>query len=762
MVLIMATDMVIVTLELYKHNLAAYRRAVNLLNDTGKAAVIHPTGTGKTFIAFKLCEDNADKRILWLSPGDYIFKTQLESAKQNGFEPKNIIFYTYAKLTYATDEEIDSLLPDYIVLDEFHRTGAPEWGKRVKYLLERYAEVPVLGLSATNIRYLDGQRDMADEIFEGNIASQMTLGEAIVRGILLPPTYVTAIYSYAKDLKKYERKVDSAKSAATRDAAQKYLDSLRRAIDMADGLDDIFCKYITNKNGKFIVFCPDRQEMGKLLNLANSMFGKVNQDIRTYIVYSEDPLTDKSFAAFKEDNAEGLKLLYSIDMLNEGVHVPDVDGVILFRPTVSPIIYKQQIGRALSASKDKQPVIFDIVNNFENLYAIGTIEQEMEQAIGYYRLMGQNDLIVNERFTLIDEAKDCRQLFDNLEQTLTVPWNTMYSYARKYYVANGNLNVPKRYKTPQGYNLGIWLSVQRRVREGKQYGILTDERIAMLDSIGMVWESARDLSFEYGFSEAQKYFEQHGNLNVISTYKTESGFALGSWLTYMNTHRYSLSEERIARLNSIGMIWNKNADRWYFNYDKVKEYYEQHGDINVPYGYVTEDGFNLFAWLASQRRKKDKLTDEQVKLLNSLGYSWRNRHEVAWDKYYEMLLEYKRVNGNVDVPVAYSADGYSLGKWLSHQRTDLRDKLTEEQRKKLEEVGVNLQREDPWEMRYSLAKDYFDRYGNLKIPVTYKPMGICLNKWLNEQKQIYRGKRAGKSLSQENIARLEAIGIRWN
>ena len=146
----------------------------------------------------------------------------------------------------------------------------------------------------------------------------------------------------------------------------------------------------------------------------------------------------------------------------------------------------------------------------------------------------------------------------------------------------------------------------------------------------------------------------------------------------------------------------------------------------------------------------------------ALGYSWRNRREVAWDKYYEKLLEYKRVNGNVDVPVAYSADGYSLGKWLSHQRTDLRDKLTEEQRKKLEEVGVNLQREDPWEMRYSLAKDYFDRYGNLKIPVTYKPMGICLNKWLNEQKQIYRGKRAGKSLSQENIARLEAIGIRWN
>ena len=761
MVLIIAAEVVIVTLELYKHNLAAYRRAVNLLNDTGKAAVIHPTGTGKTFIAFKLCEDNADKRILWLSPGDYIIKTQLESAKQNGLEPKNIIFYTYAKLTYATEEEIDSLLPDYIVLDEFHRAGAPEWGKRVKYLLERYAEVPVLGLSATNIRYLDGQRDMADEIFEGNIASQMTLGEAIVRGILLPPTYVTAIYSCAKDLKKYERAVKNAKNAATRDAAQKYLDSLRRAIDMADGLDDIFCKYIKNSNGKFIVFCPDRQEMGKLLNLANSMFGKVNKDIRTYIVYSEDPETDKAFAAFKADNGEGLKLLYSIDMLNEGVHVPDVDGVILFRPTVSPIIYKQQIGRALSASKDKQPVIFDIVNNFENLYAIGTIEQEMEQAIGYYRLTGQNDLIVNERFTLIDEAKECRQLFDDLEQTLTVPWNTMYSYARDHYVANGNLNVPKRYKTPQGYNLGNWLSVQRRVREGKQYGILTDERIAMLDSIGMVWESARDLSFEYGFSEAKKYFEQHGNLNVISTYKTESGFALGSWLTYMNTHRYSLSEERIERLNSIGMIWNKNADRWLANYRNAEEYFKEHGNLDVPVNYKTRDGLNLYQWLKDQRLRRGRLSDEQQKMLEDIGFNWISRSAAVWEANYRRLVKYKKQYGDVNVPISYVTEGVRLGRWLSRQKAE-RDKLSEGQQKKLMSLGVQLDRPDPWEVRYKLAEDYYAANGNLSVPVTYKPMGICLNKWLNEQKQIYRGKRAGKSLSQENIARLEAIGIKWS
>lgn len=76
-------------------------------------------------------------------------------------------------------------------------------------------------------------------------------------------------------------------------------------------------------------------------------------------------------------------------MLNEGVHVDDINGVILLRPTVSPIIYKQQIGRALSANKKTNPVIFDIVLNIENLYSISSIEEEMQVATAYYRIAGR-------------------------------------------------------------------------------------------------------------------------------------------------------------------------------------------------------------------------------------------------------------------------------------------------------------------------------------------------------------------------------------
>ena len=140
--------------------------------------------------------------------------------------------------------ELKEICPDYIILDEFHRCGAKVWGQGVQNLLSMYPGVPVLGLSATAIRYLDDQRDMSDELFDGNVASEMTLGEAIVRGILNPPKYVLSVYSYQKELDQYQRRIQTAKNKAVRDEGEKQLEALRRALEQADRLDEIFHKQI--------------------------------------------------------------------------------------------------------------------------------------------------------------------------------------------------------------------------------------------------------------------------------------------------------------------------------------------------------------------------------------------------------------------------------------------------------------------------------------------------------------------------------------
>ncbi len=394
-------------MQLFEHNRIAYEAAVRMLSERGKAAVIHPTGTGKSFIGFKLCEDNPDKTICWLSPSRYIYQTQLENLAEtsDGYQPENVKFYTYAKLMNVSEAEIAEIKPDYIILDEFHRCGAELWGAGVDVVLKAYPDVPVLGLSATAIRYLDNQRDMTDELFDGNVASEMTLGEAIVRGILAPPKYILSIFSYQKDLEKYEVRVRNAKSKATRDAAEKILEALRRALDKAENLDVLFDKHMEDRAGKYIVFCANLEHMQEMMEKSKEWFARVDKKPHIYSVYSDDPTASKSFADFKADNdPKHLKLLYCIDALNEGVHVPDVSGVILLRPTISPIIYKQQIGRALSASNSKNPVIFDIVNNIENLYSIDAIEEEMQVAIQYYRSHGGEGFVVNETFELVDKV----------------------------------------------------------------------------------------------------------------------------------------------------------------------------------------------------------------------------------------------------------------------------------------------------------------------------------------------------------------------
>lgn len=366
-----------VALRLFEHNEKAYRAAVRMMEQYGKAAIVHPTGTGKSYIAFKLIEDNPEKVVIWLSPSKYIFKTQLESLKRNDpdFPLANIHFYTYAKLMCCTQAQLDEIAAQksaYIIFDEFHRAGAECWGESTVALLKLCPDAKFLGLTATNIRYLDNNRDMAEELFDSRVASNMTLGEAVVMGILPAPKYVTTVYQYQKALAKYQARVDNLRTPGIQDVNQKYLDALRRALEQADGLD-------------------------------------------------------KVFADFKTDTGDRLKLLFCIDMLNEGVHVEGISGVILFRPTISPIIYKQQIAR---------------------LDSIGMVWGN------------RND----------------RQ------------WNQGYQEAKRYFEAHGDLRVPVNYVSPEGYALGKWVKRQRYTRQNpeKSCGALTEERMERLDAIGMI------------------------------------------------------------------------------------------------------------------------------------------------------------------------------------------------------------------------------------------------------------------------------------
>lgn len=593
-------------LELYAHNQAAYEAAVKLMQQAGKAAVIHPTGTGKSIIAFKLIEDHPNKRICWLSPSSYILQTQRENVRrlEPNFSDENVIYCTYARLMYMDLSELQALRPEYIILDEFHRCGAAEWGRGIETLLQLYPEVPVMGLSATSIRYLDRQRDMAAELFDGNIASEMSVAEAIATGILPAPTYVIALFSYQKELEKYERRVNSVRHRSNFDANSRYLEALRRALEMSVGLDQVFSKHITDKSGKYIVFCSSREHLDSVKEQIPEWFSGVDRDPHIYQVYSEDPGSEQAFQDFKQDVSSHLKLLLCIDMLSEGIHVEDISGVILLRPTTSPIVYKQQIGRALAAGKGGTPLIVDVVNNFDNLVSASWLQDEVRTAAVYYRERGMGEQIVEDSFRIIDEVRECRTLLEQLEKSLSATWEINYQAAKHYFETYGDLNVPVAYRTKNGIQLGVWLSSQRRLYNSRFHGSLTQERIEKLNRIGMTWENRYETHWENMYQIAEEYYIEHGHLRIPVKYVTENGIQLGRWVSRQINNKNDLSQEKILRLDAIGMVWSGS---WDSRYEAAQDYLQKNPGYELSQSTVIGD-FWVGKWLVQQLRALEKGT----------------------------------------------------------------------------------------------------------------------------------------------------------
>lgn len=687
-------------MELYEHNQIAYQEADKMLKTYGCAAVIHPTGTGKSFIAFKLIEEHPDAQFLWLSPNDYIFESQRRNVSGNF---NNVVHMTYTRLIRMNEEELNLLRSEYIILDEFHRCGAYCWGTGVERLLKNCPRAKVLGLSATPIRYLDNRRNMAEELFtvKGKlcVASEMTLGEAIVRGILPAPQYVTTMFQYQQELHRYQKRINWQVPNGAKDISQRQLNALRRALGQADGLEKIFSRYL-KRNGKYILFCTDWAQMQKIKAQLPQWLRGIDDSPQIYCLYAGERETEAEYEEFLKDQRNHLRLLLCINRLNEGVHVADIDGVILFRVTASPILYKQQIGRALTTGNGKQPLILDIVNNFDGLSSVGTIRAEMASAVQKLRSAGKENLVRVDKFPIEEQVEDSIRLVRELENTLNNTWDTWYAEACAYFSSHGNLAVPRRYITESGMQLGVWIQTQRAVFNGKARGNLTDEQVNALNAIGMEWGSVLDRAWNETWKLAKEYYKSNGNLLVPDSFQI-GGIDLGKWTAYQRSRKKNgrLSAERVAKLNEIGMVWDTVNSRWEQRYAQAKRYFDKKGNLDIPSSYRCEDGFLLGMWVASQRKaktganKSKRLTAEQIDRLTAIGMDWGGTQETQWQNAYRRAEEYYQQNGNLNIPYTYcTVDGYRLGRWLARQKNAGRKSgnciMTPERVAKLEKIGI--------------------------------------------------------------------------
>ena len=370
----------------FKHQEKIYEGMKQSLKEKKRAAWITPTGTGKTFPGLKYIEENPDKTVLIVVPNRAIIhhhEKNIEEYVENGEErlkTGKIKIITYQRLERMqqiakkmSDRQIKA---DIVIFDEIHRIGAETWGPAVKSLEDALPEAEIIGMTATPER--TDRRNMATEKFEDAIVYVMSLTEALSgekegEVVLQAPRYVRVISELKIELEEYLEKINKVEDEEKRNMLLEKYKKLHNIVSRVPEIPDMMEQGIKKKNGKYIVFCKDREDLREKMEKASEIFGKVNSNISVKYILSKNDSKDK-FGKSQKDNdrvirhfeetpeGEQLQLLFCVEMLDEGTHVENIDGEIMFAETSSAIRYKQRLGRVMTT--DRETVIIDVVNNW--------------------------------------------------------------------------------------------------------------------------------------------------------------------------------------------------------------------------------------------------------------------------------------------------------------------------------------------------------------------------------------------------------------
>ena len=199
---------------------------------------------------------------------------------------------------------------------------------------------------------------------------------------------------------------------------QKKYEQLRRSLTEAGGVREAIAKHLKKRDAKVIVFCPRVAKLREFMLLRREWFGAVNSEIHVYKTVSADPYGSEDFQAFKDDESDALKVLYCVNQLNEAVHVKGVDAIAMVRPTKSPTVFYQQLGRVLSSGGNRIPLVFDFCNNFGSIAVAEEIPKRMEKAFKSRTDEGEQLPFTPSDFQIIDNTLTFKQLTDEIRKSL--------------------------------------------------------------------------------------------------------------------------------------------------------------------------------------------------------------------------------------------------------------------------------------------------------------------------------------------------------
>ena len=749
-------------------NEAAFQKAVQSLETLNRAAVFHPTGTGKSCIAWKVVEAHPQTTFFWLVAGaQRLALRQAELTRYNGGTlPGNVRFCDCEKLAAATPEQwvrLGEQKPGCIVLDCYHELSAVCWAQSVQKLLRMCPQAKVLGLGVPNGAPVCAA---AQELFADCIVSHMTVAEAMAAGTMpVPSAYAALLWPQEEELATLRARIKNLCMPKGDTSLRVQYEELSWSLRQVENLTVLLPRLLSDTSGHYLVLFESAAYQEKLGTELEQLLRTVDPAVRFYAADHACFADSAAVETFLSDTAPGPKVLLCVNAPGVQQPLEGLAGVILVRQSSLMSTFKQMLCRALVAAGSRSVPVFDLVAQFEGLGNGRTLQRDCTEAMT--RAGSKTPGFRQER-----PMQQTYRLYGKLRREMEARWEVLCQAAADAAAKEGTLELPRSYTIHSGVPMGKWLELQRQVQAGQRPGRLTAEQAAKLEKLGIRWNHRLEAAWEKGFASAQKYRTEHGDLLVPVRYRDKNDFALGEWIVY-NRQRYlggNLTQNRIERLEAIGMVWSTSNDLWEQNYAAATQYYLEHGDLEVPIKYETPSGFGLGVWLGAQRaaHKAGELPQEQVERLDALGMDWTNRNDRKWMSLYDVAAAYYHEHGNLNVPSEYvTPDGVLLGKWVARQRYAYLNpdrssaRVTPERKTLLDKLGMVWEKYDPWQERYDLALAYKTEHGDLEIPSVYKTAdGVWLGSWVNRQRQALNSGSSALSSERRKLLRILFKGER--
>lgn len=754
-------DTTTMSMTLNPVNEAAFQKAVQSLETLNRAAVFHPTGTGKSCIAWKVVEAHPQTTFFWLVAGaQRLALRQAELTRYNGGTlPGNVRFCDCEKLAAATPEQwvrLGEQKPGCIVLDCYHELSAVCWAQSVQKLLRMCPQAKVLGLGVPNGAPVCAA---AQELFADCIVSHMTVAEAMAAGTMpVPSAYAALLWPQEEELTTLRARIKNLCMPKGDTSLRVQYEELSWSLRQVENLTVLLPRLLSDTSGHYLVLFESAAYQEKLGTELEQLLRTVDPAVRFYAADHACFADSAAVETFLSDTAPGPKVLLCVNAPGVQQPLEGLAGVILVRQSSLMSTFKQMLCRALVAAGSRSVPVFDLVAQFEGLGNGRTLQRDCTEAMT--KAGSKTPGFRQER-----PMQQTYRLYGKLRREMEARWEVLCQAAADAAAKEGTLELPRSYTIHSGVPVGKWLELQRQVQAGQRPGRLTAEQAAKLEKLGIRWNHRLEAAWEKGFASAQKYRTEHGDLLVPVRYRDKNDFALGEWIVY-NRQRYlggNLTQNRIERLEAIGMVWSTSNDLWEQNYAAATQYYLEHGDLEVPIKYETPSGFGLGVWLGAQRaaHKAGELPQEQVERLDALGMDWTNRNDRKWMSLYDVAAAYYHEHGNLNVPSEYvTPDGVLLGKWVARQRYAYLNpdrssaRVTPERKALLDKLGMVWEKYDPWQERYDLALAYKTEHGDLEIPSVYKTAdGVWLGSWVSRQRQALNSGSSALSSERRKLLR---------